>query len=248
MNARMLHTVVITASFALGPSLVALSAAAQDTAPVARAVEEALEDERELRDLEVSVTGTEVTLRGSLPHLFAKNQAIERALAVDGVETVAAEITLPEAESDQEIAEEIARVVNNYPHYTLWDNVTGRVDQGVVTLGGSVTPDRDKKGDLYADVARIQGVQDYVDTIEVQSTSAGDQRLRQAIARNLFRSEHFERFSTMRNPPFHIVVNRSTVTLVGFVPTQIEYREMERIIAQMGGVLRVDNQLEVLRQ
>ena len=51
----------------------------------------------------------------------------------------------------------------------------------------------------------------------------------------------------MRNPPYHIVVHLSSVTMRGYVQSEIEYREMERIIRQTHGILNVDNQLQVLR-
>ena len=195
----------------------------------------------------VSVIGSEVTLSGRVSHLLAKNDAIRRALEIDGIETVASELQLPEEEEDTELAQEVGKAISRYPHFTIWDYVDGRINQGVVTLHGSVTPLRDKKRELYETIAKIRGVQDYVDEIEVQSSSSGDERLRRNIGRNLAMNEHFERTISMRNPPYHIIVNRSSVALVGYVQTQIEYREMERIVRMTQGVLKVDNQLQTLR-
>ena len=210
------------------------------------------EVERSLRGgdferIEVSVAGSEVTLSGTVPHLLAKNRAIERALEVSGVDTVASELELPVEEEDADVAAEVVKAVNRYPHFTIWDYIDGRINQGVVTLHGSVTPDRDKKRELYERIAKIRGVQDYVDEIEVQSTSSGDDRLRNVIGRTLASSQHFERTVRMRNPPYHIVVNLSSVTLRGYVQSEIEYREMERIVRQTQGILNVDNQLQVVR-
>ena len=195
----------------------------------------------------VSVIGSEVTLSGRVSHLLAKNDAIRRALEIDGIETVASELQLPEEEEDTELAQEVGKAISRYPHFTIWDYVDGRINQGVVTLHGSVTPLRDKKRELYETIAKIRGVQDYVDEIEVQSSSSGDERLRRNIGRNLAMNQHFERTMSMRNPPYHIIVNRSSVALVGYVQTQIEYREMERIVRMTQGVLKVDNQLQTLR-
>ena len=195
----------------------------------------------------VSVIGSEVTLSGRFSHLLAKNDAIRRALEIDGIETVASELQLPEEEEDTELAQEVGKAISRYPHFTIWDYVDGRINQGVVTLHGSVTPLRDKKRELYETIAKIRGVQDYVAEIEVQSSSSGDERLRRNIGRNLAMNQHFERTMSMRNPPYHIIVNRSSVVLVGYVQTQIEYREMERIVRMTQGVLKVDNQLQTLR-
>ena len=74
--------------------------------------------------------------------------------------------------------------------------------------------------------------------------STADRKLRRSIFGAVSRSTHFERVSQARNPPFHIIVERSIVTLVGYVQGEIEYRELERIARQTQGVLRVDNQLQ----
>ena len=130
----------------------------------------------------------------------------------------------------------------------MWDYLDGNINQGVVTLFGTGdTRTGTRSGELYEDIAKIRGVQDYVDNIQILSPSTEDERLRRIIANQVFRSEHFQRFATMTTPPFHIIVDRSVVTLVGYVQSEIEFREMERIIAQTGRVIRVDNQLVVLR-
>lgn len=209
-------------------------------------VERALQGD-DYERVNVSVIGSEVTLTGRVPHLLAKNEAIRRTLEIGGIETVASELQLPEEEEDSDLAQEVGKAIRRYPHFTIWDYVDGRINQGVVSLHGSVTPDRNKKRELYETIAKIKGVQDYIDEIEVQSPSGGDDRLRQSIGRNLASNQHFERTMSMRNPPYHIIVNRSSVALVGYVQTQIEYREMERIVRMTHGVLKVDNQLQTVR-
>ena len=51
----------------------------------------------------------------------------------------------------------------------------------------------------------------------------------------------------MSNPPFHIVVDNSVVTLVGYVQSAIEFHEIQRIVAQTQGIIRVENQLQTAR-
>ena len=233
----------VAAAILLLPGAGAGAAAQSDTA-LARAVEDALDDERALRRLEVSVAGGEVTLSGSLRNFWEKSEALRITFDVDGVETVASEIEIPEAEDDQEIANEVGRQITRYPFYTMWDVIDGRVDGGVVRLRGLVTPVRDKAGELFERIAKIRGVQDIQMDIQPLSPSSGDARIRSIIARQLGRSSHFERFRTMRNPPFHIIVNNSIATLVGYVQGEIERLELQRIVANTPGVLRVHNQLQ----
>ena len=42
-------------------------------------------------------------------------------------------------------------------------------------------------------------------------------------------------------------MHNSNVTLVGYVQSEIERIEMERIVGQTQGVMRVENQLQTLR-
>jgi osmotically-inducible protein OsmY len=234
---------LLVAATAAGP-FAPTGALAQTRTALASAVEEALDDERALRQLEVSVAGDEVTLAGSLRNFWEKSEALRITFDVPGVETVASEIVIPTAEDDQELANEVGREITRYPFYTMWDVIDGRVDDGVVRLRGMVTPGRDKARELFERIAKVRGVQDIQMNLQPLSPSSSDARIRSIIARQLARSTHFERFRAMRNPPFHIIVNRSIATLVGYVQGEIERLELQRIVAQTPGVLRVENRLQ----
>ena len=222
----------------------AAAAAEQTSDQLQQRVENALRDERALRTLEVTVVGDEATLTGRVSTFWDKHRAIERALGVNGISSVASEMVIPAEEDEQRLAEEVGRAVRGYPHYRIWDLIDGRVNNGVVTLFGRVTPERNKEGELFERIAKIHGVQDVQVNFDVLPTSRSDTRLRRAIARRVFSSEHFERFASMPNPPFHIIVDNSVVTLVGYVQGRIELLELQRIVAQTQGVLRVENHLQ----
>ncbi len=226
--------------------LLAIGATTAD-AQLVDEVREKLRGERDLRQLEVSVTASEALLSGELRNFWLKHQAIERALEVEGIETVASEIVIPPPESDQELAEKVAEEVQDYPYYTLFDYLDGLVNNGVVTLMGRVTPDRDKAGEIFERVAKIDGTQDVRNEIRILTPSNADRNLRRAIAQQIFRSPDFERFAIDRNPPFRVVVERSVVTLVGWVQGEIERRQMEQIARQTQGVLRVINELQTFQ-
>lgn len=224
----------------------AAPAAAQPSDRLEREVRDALRRDRGLRQLEVAANGGEVTLAGRLDTFWLKSEAIRRALDVGGVETVVAEITLPEG-SDVGLVDDVSRAMLRYPHYTVFDYLDGRIENGVVTLTGWVTSERDKRAEVFERVAKVRGVQDVRNEIVSISPSTGDNRLRTSIARQVFNNAHFQRFSSFANPPFHIVVERSVVTLLGYVQGEIERRELERIARQTDGVLRVVNQLQTAR-
>ena len=220
----------------------------QRTARIARDVTDSLRRERDLRDVEVSVEGDVVTLRGRLATFWAKDQAVRRTLAVEGVESAVIDLEIPPAEDDTVLALDVARAIQGYTYYTVWDRIDGSVNGGVVWLSGRVTPDRDKIGDIFERVAKVRGVQDVQNRIRRLPLSRRDQGLRQAIGYRVFRSEHFEQFSSVRNPPFHIIVEGGVVTLVGQVQSAVEAREMQRIVAQTQGVSGVENQLQVAQR
>ena len=221
--------------------------AGQTAGRIEREVRDTLRREGDLRRIEISVHASEVTLSGRVPTFWAKDQAIKRTLAVDGVETVVSELEIPVVEDDNDVAQDVARAIQRYPHYTIWDHIDGRINKGVVYLTGRVTPDRDKANDIFERVAKIKGVQDLQSEIRTLSPSRGDRELRQAIGYRVFSSEHFERFASMPNPPFHIIVDNSVVTLVGYVQSEIELHEIRRIVGQTQGILRVENQLQTVR-
>ena len=244
--ARIIAVVAVAVPLALALADLTVEAR-QAGQQVERDVRSSLRGEGDLRGIEVSVEGNEVTLAGRVPTFWAKDQAIKRTLDVDGVETVVSELEIPVVEEDADISEDVGKAVMGYAYYTMWDQLAGRVDNGVVWLSGRVTPDRDKAGDIFERVAKVRGVQDVHNDIETLPFSQADGDLRRALGIRVFSSQHFERFGSMSNPPFHIIVENSIVTLVGYVQTQIDMIEMQRIVAQTQGVIRVDNQLEVLR-
>jgi len=199
-----LCSLVVTPSFA----------SSQSSSQAEREVREALRSERELRHLEVTVTGSEVTLSGELETFWSKSEAIRRALEVDGVETIVSEIVLPAPESDEQLAEELIRAVQRYAHYTIVDYLDGRINAGNVTLMGRVTDERNKAREVFERVAKISGIQDVQNEILTIAPSSADDRLRRSLANRIFRTTHFQRFRPQSNPPFHIIVERSVALLV----------------------------------
>ena len=83
------HALLVVCAF--GASLI--PATAQTSTGIEREVREELRGERDLRRLDVTVRGTEVTLTtGKLDTFWSKSEAIRWTLEVDGVETVVSEL------------------------------------------------------------------------------------------------------------------------------------------------------------
>jgi osmotically-inducible protein OsmY len=243
---------VVAAGLTLSLGLTPVPANAQapagntpDSAIVA-AVKRALSGQSDLRRLAVSADGSQVTLTGRVPTLWVKLDAIHRTLKVDGVKTVVSEMELPKAESDANLAQALGRAIDGYAYYTMFDYIDAVIRKGVVTLTGSVTPDKNKVEELGDVVARVRGVQDLQNQVVMLPTSQGDDAIRSSLYSRISRSESFQNLPLDRKPPFHIVVDRGAVTLYGFVQGEIEYRELEMLARYTSGVLRVTNNLKTL--
>lgn len=220
--------------------------AAQPTTKVRDDVVRALARDRDVGKVEVSVEEGRVVLRGDVSTLWAKTQAIARALKVDGVKEVASELTVAKGENDKDLAERVMKVMQGYEHYTVWDYLSGGVRNGVVTLRGKVTSFPDKSKDLAERISKIRGVQELRNELKVLNPSRGDDELRARLAQQIFSHPSFDTFATMPNPPFHIVVDNGVVTLIGYVQTQAEVIELTQLASQTMGILRIENQLQTV--
>lgn len=243
MTPRVAPVIVLALSAAAGA--VAAAAAEQSSSAVLAEVGAALRGERDLRGIDYRVDGTEVTLTGEVPTLWVKTRAIDRVLEIDGVDSVASELTIPAGEDDDALARAVGSAIRQYRYNTIWDYVGGRVDDGVVTLNGSVTPDRDKPAELFERVARIPGVQDVVLDIFRQSSSRRDRDLRLIIAERVRRHPVFSQYQLLPDSPFRILVHEGEVLLVGTVRSGVESRVLEQIARQAFESEQVFNRLQV---
>lgn len=127
----------------------------------------------------------------------------------------------------------VARSITTYSRLTIFDDVTGRVDDGTVTLRGKVTMPF-KRDDIGRRVEAIDGVRAVRNEIEVLPVSSGDETLRRRIARAIYGNPAFWRYAAMPHPPIHIVVENGRVTLTGVVPNETD-RALARSLASGHG-------------
>ena len=143
---------------------------------------------------------------------------------------------------DAKIANEISRQIDRYPQFTIFDYVTGSVDNGIVTLAGKVTMPL-KKTDIGKRAARVEGVKEVVNNIDVLPVSSYDEDLRLRIARAIYGNSAFWQYGARANPPIHIIVERGHVTLTGVVNSNVD-RMLARSLATGFGELSVTNDLK----
>jgi len=145
--------------------------------------------------------------------------------------------------SDQTLGEHVASTVHKYLKLTMFDDVTITVKDRNVVLTGRVTQPL-KKDELGQRVAKIDGVRTFTNNIEVLPSSIVDQQLRQRLALSIYGNPAFQRYADMREPPIHIIVQDSHVTLVGIVNDEGE-KALAGALARINGVMDVRNELRI---
>ena len=185
-----------------------------------------------------------VTLTGNVKSAWAKGEAVERAMAIDGVVAVDDKLEVARGESDAKVAEEISKKVRSYPFYSVYDDVDLVIEEGHVVLQGRVTMPF-KAEEIGERVSKVFGVQSVQNDIQTLSVSLHDQRLRVALARRIYGDPLFQTYAFRSQPPIHIVVEGGRVVLTGAVNSKVEKVVAENIARSTFGVFNVENRLAI---
>ena len=147
-----------------------------------------------------------------------------------------------EQRKNLQVFNDIAKTVNQYAQFSIFDDVDVAVKDGVVTLTGKVTMPY-KRDDIEKRVAKIDGVSEVRNQIRVLPVSQFDDELRYRIARSIYGNSNFWNYATMVNPPIHVVVEHGRVTLTGVVNSEVD-RMLARSLATQFGAFSVTNNLK----
>jgi osmotically-inducible protein OsmY len=203
--------------------------------------------QRKLAEFEAKVTvdvqDRVVTLSGMVPSLWAKEEAVRRALKASDIQSLVSDLTIAKAENDAALGRLVGERIRTYDRYTVYDNIDGRINNGIVSLAGALTAP-EKLADILERVAKVRGVQAINNRIEVLPASQSDDRLRVAIANAIYSDPAFENYS-MVDPPIRVIVNNGHVTLVGIVRAQLEMIKAESAARAVFGVLAFENKVQV---
>ena len=148
-----------------------------------------------------------------------------------------------EQRKDLQVFNDISKAVTRYSQFTIFDSVDATVKDGVVTLTGSVTMPY-KKDEIEKRVGKIDGVRQVRDQIAVLPVSQFDDQLRYRIARAIYGNPNFWNYAIMADPPVHIVVEHSRVTLTGVVQSEVERMLATSIATGQFGVMSLSNNLK----
>jgi hyperosmotically inducible periplasmic protein len=123
--------------------------------------------------------------------------------------------------TDADVAKAVRHEILMYPRYTLWDDVSFRVENGSVELLGAVNQPY-KKSDLEKIVQHVPGVTAVTNEIKVLPLSTFDDRLRLQVANAIYRDPTLSRYAMGAVPSIHIIVDNGHVTLTGAVNSDME--------------------------
>jgi osmotically-inducible protein OsmY len=127
----------------------------------------------------------------------------------------------------------------------VYDDFQGRIRNGSVYISGAVTEPK-KLTDIVERIAKVKGVQ-YIDNkVVVLPASQEDDRLRVMVAQAIYSQSEFERYS-MADPPIHVIVNKSRVTLIGAVRAELEKRKAIEAARFVPGTLSVDDKIQIVK-
>jgi hyperosmotically inducible protein len=143
---------------------------------------------------------------------------------------------------DLQVAKDVAKSVDRYTQFTIFDDINAFVKDGVVTLTGKVTMPY-KHNDIAKRIAKIDGVRAVHDEVAVLPVSQFDDELRYRIARSIYGNANFWNYAIMANPPIHIVVDHGRVTLTGVVGSNVD-RMLAQTLATQFGAFSVTNALK----
>ncbi len=118
--------------------------------------------------------------------------------------------------TDYVLNEKVRHELVMLPYFGVFDNLSYKLEAGKVILFGQVTRPT-LKSDAARVVARIEGVDEVINQIEVLPLSNFDDRIRVATYRAIYSQTGLDRLALQSVPPIHIIVKNGAVILEGVV-------------------------------
>jgi hyperosmotically inducible protein len=119
-----------------------------------------------------------------------------------------------EPKAQQNMVKEIRHQLVLLPYYSVFDNLSFRLEGSkVILLGQVVRPTL--KSDAGAVVKSVEGVSSVQNDIEVLPNSPMDDQLRRAVYRAIYGEPGLSRYALSAVPSIHIIVKNGNVSLEG---------------------------------
>ncbi len=152
---------------------------------------------------------------------------------------------VPGPNDEPRIAREVRHELVMLPYYSLFDDLSFRIDGGTVTLMGDVVRPT-LKSSAENVTKSVEGVTNVVNKINVLPLSPMDDRIRLATARTIYGDPTIgDRYGYRALPSIHIIVNNGHVTLDGVVANQGDKNLINIRANSVPNVFSVTNNLRV---
>ncbi|HTZ83324.1 MAG TPA: BON domain-containing protein [Candidatus Acidoferrales bacterium] len=148
------------------------------------------------------------------------------------------------AKSDARIIREVRHELLMLPYFGVFDNITYKVEDGTVTLMGSVVRPS-LKPDAENAVKHIEGVEKVVNQIEVLPPSPMDQRIRLALFHAIYGFPALQKYELGVQKPIRIIVRNGHVWLEGVVDSEADKNLAGVRANTVPGIFSVTNNLQV---
>jgi hyperosmotically inducible protein len=144
----------------------------------------------------------------------------------------------------QPLEERVRHELTSLAYYSVFDDLSFRVDAGRVTLLGEVTQPVVKE-DAERAVKRIPGVVSVSNQIEVLPLSRVDDQIRRNVYYAVYAYAPLERYRLGSQPAIRIIVKNGNVVLTGAVSNEMDRNTVFQRANAVPGVFSVTNRLLV---
>jgi hyperosmotically inducible protein len=126
-----------------------------------------------------------------------------------------------EPKAQQNLIKEIRHQLVLLPWYSVFDNLSFKIEGSkIILLGQVVRPTL--KPDAEAAVKSVEGVSSVQNDIEVLPNSPMDNQLRRAVYRAIYSEPGLSRYAQSAVPSIHIIVKNGNVTLEGVADNETD--------------------------
>lgn len=151
----------------------------------------------------------------------------------------------PSARSIERITREVRHELLMLPYFTVFDNISYKVDGSAVTLMGAVV-NPTVKSDAGNVVKKIEGVENVDNQIEVLPPSPVDDGLRRRLFRAIYGYPALQKYDLGVQKPIRIIVKNGRVDLEGVVDNDQD-KNLAGVRANgVSGIFSVTNNLQVV--
>jgi hyperosmotically inducible periplasmic protein len=167
------------------------------------------------------------------------------SMIVSTLAAAASPLKRQEPKTQQELVREVRHQLVMLPYYSVFDNLSYRVEGDKVILERQLVRPT-LKSDAEAAVKSIGGsVSSVVNNIEILPVSPMDDQLRRAVYRAIYGESGLPRYAESAVPSIHIIVKNGNVTLEGVVDSEADKNLANIRASQVPNVFSVKNNLAV---